>query len=120
MAHPVALLKLVPVSFVSNAVLFKQIRQLWRAAFMSRWHMLMTPLAPAGILVAQLINYGTQHIYPWGWRLSMALGGVPGILLFVGALCLPDTPNRWAGCLVYPSVPCALCRLYNCVVCLWP
>jgi hypothetical protein len=22
-----------------------------------------------GILAAQLINYGTQHIQPWGWRL---------------------------------------------------
>eukprot|EP00878_Enallax_costatus_P037614 GHUV01042502.1.p1 GENE.GHUV01042502.1~~GHUV01042502.1.p1 ORF type:complete len:304 (+),score=69.90 GHUV01042502.1:1421-2332(+) len=46
-----------------------------------------------GILVAQLINYGTQHIYPWGWRLSLALAGVPGLILFLGALVLPDTPN---------------------------
>ncbi|KAF6263304.1 general substrate transporter [Scenedesmus sp. NREL 46B-D3] len=46
-----------------------------------------------GILVAQLINYGVKDIYPWGWRLAMALGGIPGVLLFVGALCLPDTPN---------------------------
>jgi NhaP-type Na+/H+ or K+/H+ antiporter len=48
----------------------------------------------SGIFVAQLINYGTKEIYPWGWRLSLALGGVPGIMLFVGALLLPDTPNR--------------------------
>lgn len=56
-----------------------------------------TPAAccpPAGIFVAQLINYGTQHIDPWGWRLSLALAGVPGVMLFVGALLLPDTPNR--------------------------
>jgi sugar porter (SP) family MFS transporter len=46
-----------------------------------------------GIFVAQLINYGTQNIYPWGWRLSLALAGIPGLMLFVGALCLPDTPN---------------------------
>lgn len=46
-----------------------------------------------GIFVAQLINYGTQHIDPWGWRLSLALAGVPGVMLFVGALLLPDTPN---------------------------
>lgn len=46
-----------------------------------------------GIFVAQLINYGTKEIYPWGWRLSLALGGVPGFLLFIGALVLPDTPN---------------------------
>eukprot|EP00775_Hariotina_reticulata_P012572 gene12572-12704_t len=46
-----------------------------------------------GIFAAQLINYGTQNIYPWGWRLSLALAGVPGLMLFVGALLLPDTPN---------------------------
>jgi NhaP-type Na+/H+ or K+/H+ antiporter len=34
-----------------------------------------------------------QHIYPWGWRLSLALAGVPGVMLFLGALMLPDTPN---------------------------
>lgn len=34
-----------------------------------------------------------QHIDPWGWRLSLALAGVPGCLLFFGALMLPDTPN---------------------------
>ncbi len=43
--------------------------------------------------MAQLINYGTKNIYPWGWRLSLALAGVPGFMLFLGALSLPDTPN---------------------------
>jgi hypothetical protein len=40
-----------------------------------------------------LINYGTKEIYPWGWRLSLGLGGIPGLMLFAGALILPDTPN---------------------------
>lgn len=44
--------------------------------------------------MAQLINYGTKEISPWGWRLSLALAGVPGFMLFIGSLCLPDTPNR--------------------------
>lgn len=51
---------------------------------------------PPGIFAAQLINYGTKNIEPWGWRLSLALAGVPGVMLFIGALCLPDTPNRCA------------------------
>ncbi|KAF6250807.1 sugar carrier protein A [Scenedesmus sp. NREL 46B-D3] len=46
-----------------------------------------------GILAAQLINYGTQHIQPWGWRLSLAMGAVPSLVLFFGSMLLPDTPN---------------------------
>ena len=46
-----------------------------------------------GILGAQLINYGTQYIQPYGWRISLALGGVPALILFLGSIFLPDTPN---------------------------
>eukprot|EP00897_Mesotaenium_endlicherianum_P008220 jgi/Mesen1/7426/ME000388S06644 len=46
-----------------------------------------------GILVAQLINYGTQHLHPWGWRLSLAGAGVPAAILFIGGIFLPETPN---------------------------
>ena len=38
-----------------------------------------------GILVAQLINYGTQHL-EWGWRLSLGLAFIPAFVLFCGAL----------------------------------
>ncbi|XP_022949260.1 sugar transport protein 10-like [Cucurbita moschata] len=47
-----------------------------------------------GIFVANLINYGTAQIKGgWGWRLSLALAAVPAIMMSVGALFLPDTPN---------------------------
>ncbi|XP_020241882.1 sugar carrier protein C-like isoform X3 [Asparagus officinalis] len=47
-----------------------------------------------GILVANLINYGTTRIEGgWGWRLSLALAAVPASIITVGALILPDTPN---------------------------
>ncbi|CAN6541009.1 unnamed protein product [Malus baccata var. baccata] len=46
-----------------------------------------------GILVANLINYGTDKIHPWGWRLSLGLATVPAVLMFVGGLFLPETPN---------------------------
>lgn len=45
-----------------------------------------------GILVAQLINYGTQH-HEWGWRLSLGLAFIPAFILFMGGLLLPETPN---------------------------
>lgn len=46
-----------------------------------------------GILVANLINYFTEKIHPWGWRLSLGLAAVPAVLMFVGGLFLPETPN---------------------------
>ncbi|CAK9318625.1 unnamed protein product [Citrullus colocynthis] len=47
-----------------------------------------------GILFANLINYGTSKIEGgWGWRVSLALAGVPAILLTLGAILVDDTPN---------------------------
>lgn len=46
-----------------------------------------------GIVVAQWINLGTELLEPWGWRLSLALAGLPAIVLTIGGLALPDTPN---------------------------
>lgn len=46
-----------------------------------------------GILIANLINYATEKIHPWGWRISLGLATVPAILMFVGGIFLPETPN---------------------------
>ncbi|PWZ57667.1 Sugar transport protein 13 [Zea mays] len=46
-----------------------------------------------GILFANLVNYGTSKIHPWGWRLSLSLAGIPAALLTLGALFVTDTPN---------------------------
>ncbi|XP_073009746.1 sugar transport protein MST8-like [Typha latifolia] len=47
-----------------------------------------------GILVANLINYGTAMIHGgWGWRVSLGLAAVPAIMIVIGSLFLPDTPN---------------------------
>ena len=47
-----------------------------------------------GIWVAQWINYGTQHMaVNRGWRLSVGLAIVPALILFLGSLIIPDTPN---------------------------
>jgi MFS family permease len=47
-----------------------------------------------GILAAELINYGTNKIKAgYGWRVSLALAGVPAAIITLGSLFLPDTPN---------------------------
>lgn len=46
-----------------------------------------------GILVANFVNYGVEKIHPWGWRLSLGLAVVPALIMFLGGLALPETPN---------------------------
>ncbi|CAM0911091.1 unnamed protein product [Alopecurus aequalis] len=47
-----------------------------------------------GILAANLINYATVGIEGgWGWRVGLGLAGVPALIITIGALALPDTPN---------------------------
>ena len=47
-----------------------------------------------GIWAAEWINYGTQNMaVNRGWRLSVGLAIVPALILFLGAIIIPDTPN---------------------------
>ncbi|KAL6843084.1 hypothetical protein ACP4OV_026797 [Aristida adscensionis] len=47
-----------------------------------------------GILAANLINYWTAGFAGgWGWRVGLGLASVPALVITVGALALPDTPN---------------------------
>lgn len=50
-------------------------------------------LITVGILIANLVNYGTQKLDSWGWRLSFGIGGVPALILTFGCLFLVETPN---------------------------
>ncbi|KAK4385165.1 Hexose carrier protein HEX6 [Sesamum angolense] len=47
-----------------------------------------------GGVVASLTNYGTEKIKgDWGWRISLLMAALPALVLLVGALFLPETPN---------------------------
>ncbi|KAK2358034.1 sugar transport protein [Trifolium repens] len=46
-----------------------------------------------GIFTANMINFGTHSIKPWGWRLSLGLAAVPALLMTVGGIFIPETPN---------------------------
>ncbi|KAF6164564.1 hypothetical protein GIB67_025390 [Kingdonia uniflora] len=59
-----------------------------------RLNVLFQLMITIGILVANLVNYASDKIKAgWGWRLSLALAAVPALIVCVGALFLPDTPN---------------------------
>jgi MFS family permease len=46
-----------------------------------------------GIFTANMVNYDTQNITPWGWRLSLGLAAVPALFMTIGGIFLPETPN---------------------------
>ena len=46
-----------------------------------------------GILFANLVNYGTEKMKHNGWRVSLGIAGIPALLITLGGLVLPDTPN---------------------------
>lgn len=46
-----------------------------------------------GIFIANLVNYGTSKMHKNGWRVSLVLAAVPAVIMTVGAIFLPDTPN---------------------------
>lgn len=47
-----------------------------------------------GILIANVLNYFFAKIKGgWGWRLSLGGALVPALIITVGSLVLPDTPN---------------------------
>lgn len=56
-------------------------------------NMLFQVATTFGIFTANMVNYGTQNLRPGGWRLSLGLAAVPALLMTVGGIFLPDTPN---------------------------
>jgi len=46
-----------------------------------------------GYIMAALINFCTQKLDGWGWRLSLGLAAVPAGIMTIGSVGLPETPN---------------------------
>ena len=51
------------------------------------------PVQVTGILLAQCLNIGTHFLDPYGWRISLGVAAVPGMVLLFGGYLLPETPN---------------------------
>ncbi|KAK6126936.1 hypothetical protein DH2020_039323 [Rehmannia glutinosa] len=56
-------------------------------------NMLFQLATTLGIFTANMINFGTDKIHPWGWRLSLGLAAAPAFLMTIGGTFLPETPN---------------------------
>ncbi|KAK7272717.1 hypothetical protein RJT34_29513 [Clitoria ternatea] len=47
----------------------------------------------AGILIASLVNYFTEKVHPYGWRISLGLAAFPATLMLIGGILCAETPN---------------------------
>jgi len=80
------------VGFANQAVplyLSEMAPSKWRGALNILFQLAVT----IGILFANLVNYGTEKMAHNGWRVSLAIAGVPAVLITLGGILLPDTPN---------------------------
>jgi len=50
-------------------------------------------LITVGILCANIINYFTSNMHPYGWRVSLGGAAVPAIILLVGSIIIVETPT---------------------------
>lgn len=82
----------IAVAFASVAVTLYN-SEMAPAQIRGRLNQIFQIVLTLGVFVAQAINIGTAHIYPNGWRISLALAGMPAIVLTFGGIFLPDTPN---------------------------
>ncbi|CAN0886991.1 Sugar transport protein 8 [Linum grandiflorum] len=46
-----------------------------------------------GIFVANIVNYLTLNLHPYGWRVSLGCAGAPALGLFIGSLVISETPT---------------------------
>lgn len=46
-----------------------------------------------GILIANLVNYFTSSIHPYGWRIALGGAGIPALILLFGSLLICETPT---------------------------
>lgn len=82
----------IAVAFASVAVTLYN-SEMAPAQIRGRLNQIFQIVLTLGVFVAQAINIGTAHIYPNGWRISLALAGMPAVVLTFGGIFLPDTPN---------------------------
>lgn len=46
-----------------------------------------------GIFIANMVNFFTSNVHPYGWRISLGIAGWPAAMLLFGSLIICETPT---------------------------
>ncbi|OMO87007.1 Sugar/inositol transporter [Corchorus capsularis] len=62
----------------------------WRGTLSTGFQLFLT----LGVMLACIINFAVaKHGSDYGWRIALGAGGVPALIMTIGALFIPDTPS---------------------------
>ncbi|KAJ3702332.1 hypothetical protein LUZ61_006037 [Rhynchospora tenuis] len=61
----------------------------WRGTFSSGFPFFVS----LGVLTANIVNFESNHIKKWGWRLSLGLAAAPSLIIVFGSVFITDTPS---------------------------
>lgn len=63
-------------------------------SFRGGLNLLFSVNVAVGIFSGNLVNYLASNVHPSGWRISLAVAGIPALLLTLASLVLVDTPSH--------------------------
>ncbi|XVF01572.1 hypothetical protein REPUB_Repub04eG0100600 [Reevesia pubescens] len=62
----------------------------WRGTLSTGFQFFLT----LGVIIASLINYAVVRLEgDYGWRIALGAGGLPALIMTIGAFFIPDTPS---------------------------
>ncbi|XVF44762.1 hypothetical protein PTKIN_Ptkin02bG0149900 [Pterospermum kingtungense] len=61
----------------------------WRGTLSTCFQLFLT----FGVIVASFINFAVTRLRDKGWRVALGAGGIPALVMTIGAFFIPDTPS---------------------------
>ncbi|XVE49551.1 hypothetical protein DITRI_Ditri01bG0091300 [Diplodiscus trichospermus] len=61
----------------------------WRGTLSTAFQFFLT----LGVIIANFINFAVTRFGDYGWRLALGAGGIPALIMTIGAFFIPDTPS---------------------------
>lgn len=61
----------------------------WRGTLSTSFQLFLT----FGVVIASFVNFAVTRLGDNGWRVALGVGGIPALIMTIGAFFIPDTPS---------------------------